>query len=184
MEAKLAAGVWTMPDEKTMPYVDDGISFEDLYRLEYPALVAVATALTGDLQAGEDLVQDTMVKAFLRWSWLKHFGRPGAWCHRVLTNACRGWWRKRRVQDRYRQNYRPSGHIIEEPTIEFVAFWAAVRRLPSRPGSVVALFYAADHTVAEVASILNVPEGTVRSDLSRARIALARELGISHDHTT
>ena len=41
--------------------------FEDVYRREYPGLVAVATALTGDLRDGEDAVQDTMVKAFVRW---------------------------------------------------------------------------------------------------------------------
>ena len=66
-----------MPDDSAPQYVSVGLTFEDLYRREYPSLVAVATALTGDLAAGEDLVQDTMVKAFLRWSWLQRFGRPG-----------------------------------------------------------------------------------------------------------
>ena len=41
--------------------------FEDVYRREYPGLVAVVTALTGDVRDGEDIVQDTMVKAFVRW---------------------------------------------------------------------------------------------------------------------
>jgi DNA-directed RNA polymerase specialized sigma24 family protein len=40
--------------------------FEDVYRREYPGLVADATALSGDLQDGEDVVQDTMVKGFVR----------------------------------------------------------------------------------------------------------------------
>jgi DNA-directed RNA polymerase specialized sigma24 family protein len=39
------------------------------------------------------------------------------------------------------------------------------------------LHYAGDRSVAEVASILAVPEGTVRSDLTRARAALATMLG-------
>lgn len=60
--------------------------------------------------------------------------------------------------------------------MEVVAFWAAVRRLPERPRLAVALYYAGDRSVAEVASILDVPEGTVRSDLSRARMALTNEL--------
>ena len=110
------------------------------------------------------------------------FRAPGAWCQRVLTNACHGWWRRRRIEDAYRHSQRRN-ELVAEPSVEFVAFWAAVRRLPSRPGTVVALFYAADQTTAEVASILGVPEGTVRSDSSRARIALAKELGISHDHS-
>ena len=42
--------------------------FEHVYRCEYPGLVAVATALTGDLRDGEDAVQDTMVRAFVRWN--------------------------------------------------------------------------------------------------------------------
>jgi RNA polymerase sigma-70 factor, ECF subfamily len=50
-----------------------------------------------------------------------------------------------------------------------MSFWSAVRELPERPRLAVALFYAGDRTVAEVAGIVGVPEGTVRSDLSRAR---------------
>ncbi len=53
-----------MPNEMILLYVSDVGTFEDLYRVEFPGLVAVATALTGDFAANEDLVQDTMVKAF------------------------------------------------------------------------------------------------------------------------
>ena len=178
MDEKLPTGAWVMPNEMILPYVSDVGTFEDLYRVEFPGLVAVATALTGDLAASEDLVQDTMVKAYLRWSRLRHFGRPGAWCHQVLMNACRGWWRRRRVEARYRQSYRGEHDLADAPSAEFVDFWNAVRRLPTRPRTVVVLFYAADRPIAEVASILGVPEGTVRSDLSRARIALAKDLKV------
>jgi DNA-directed RNA polymerase specialized sigma24 family protein len=43
---------------------------------------------------------------------------------------------------------------------------------------VVALYYVGDRSVAEIASILDVPEGTVRSDLTRARLVLATQLGV------
>jgi len=177
MDAKLPTGVWAMPNEAIVPYVVE-TTFEALYRAEYSGLVAVAAALTGDFRASEDLVQDTMVKAFLRWTWLQHFGRPGAWCHRVLTNACRDWGRRQRFETNWRNRCRAEDQLVDPPSVEAVAFWAAVRRLPKRPGLVVALFYAGDHTTAEVASILGVPEGTVRSDLTRARLALATELGV------
>jgi RNA polymerase sigma-70 factor (ECF subfamily) len=52
-----------------------------------------------------------------------------------------------------------------------------VRDLPERPRMAVVLHYAGDRPVAEVAEILGVPEGTIRSDLSRARSALIREIG-------
>jgi RNA polymerase sigma-70 factor, ECF subfamily len=175
MDARLPTGVLVMHNQGILPYVND-MTFEDLYRAEFPGLVAVATALTGNFSASEDLVQDTMVKAFLRWSRLRHFGKPGAWCHLVLMNACRGWWRRGQVEAGYRQSYRANDDATNGPSVEFIGFWQAVRRLPVRPRTVVALFYAADYTTAEIASILKVPEGTVRSDLSRARLALAREM--------
>jgi RNA polymerase sigma-70 factor, ECF subfamily len=157
-------------------YVVPGESFEDLYRREYPNLVAVASALTGASHASEDLVQDTMVKAFLHWRKVSQFGRPGAWCLRVLTNACRSWWRRRATADRYVAGLRRQEQVSQGPTLEHVAFWDAVRRLPSRPRLAVVLYYAADRPIAEVASILRVPEGTVKSDLAKARVVLMAEL--------
>ena len=167
-----------MSIDKDDSYVLTFGSFEDLYRAEYPGLIAVATAMTGDFSTSEDLVQDTMVKAFLRWTWLRQLGRPGAWCHRVLANACRDWGRRRGREQRFVQRHRHERLIADAPSLDVVEFWAAVRRLPTRPRMATALYYAADHTTAEVAAILGVPEGTVRSDLSRARVALARELGV------
>ena len=51
------------------------------------------------------------------------------------------------------------------------------RFTPYQAAGISVLHYAGDRTVPEVASILSVPEGTVRSDLTRARAALAIELG-------
>ena len=153
---------------------DAGIDFDEFYRREYPGLLGVATALSG--ADGEDLVHDTMVKALMRWSRVARLERPGGWCHRVLVNRCRTWWRRKRTEAAYLARQRRDEPHTPELSAETVAFWAEVRKLPERPRMVVTLFYAADRTTAEVASILDVPEGTVRSDLSRARQALAREL--------
>jgi RNA polymerase sigma factor (sigma-70 family) len=153
------------------------IDFEDLYREEYPNLLAVATALTGSRLDGEDVVQDTMVRAFVHWPRVRLLERPGGWCHHVLTNLCRSRWRRRTVERRWvaRQQHRVPW--FETDPADVVAFWSVVRTLPQRPRTVVALYYAADRPTAEIATILGVPEGTVRSDLLRAREVLSRELG-------
>ena len=166
-----------MPIDAYLLYVNDVGSFEELYYREYPNLVAVARALTGDRRDAEDLVQDTMVKAFIHWARLSRYGKPGAWCHRVLTRACRDHWQRRRTRERYLNAQRVGEPTVDGPALEFIAFWAAVRRLPERPRLVVTLYYAGDRSVAEVAAIVGVPEGTVKSDLSRARIALRTDLG-------
>lgn len=152
-------------------------TFDDFFRVEYPNLVAVATALAGSPEDGEDLVQDTMVKALLRWSTVQRLESPGGWAHRVLLHACRSWWRRRRTQAGFLARQRRVEPSTDGPSPDAMAFWAAVRTLPERPRQVMVLHYAGDHTTAEVARILDVPEGTVRSDLTRARAALALTLG-------
>jgi RNA polymerase sigma-70 factor, ECF subfamily len=157
--------------------LDLTVPFEDFYRREYPCLVAVATAMLGSLESAEDLTQDTMVKSFLRWGRVQRLERPGGWAHRVLMNACTSWWRRRRTEAAYLARLRRDEPATAGPSPDSLAFWAAVRQLPERPRKVMVLHYAGDRSVAEVASILAVPEGTVRSDLTRARAALASQLG-------
>jgi RNA polymerase sigma-70 factor (ECF subfamily) len=150
--------------------------FEHVYRCEYPGLVAVATALTGDLRDGEDAVQDTMVKAFVRWDAVGALERPGAWCLRVLLNACRSRWRRQRTEQRFWSRARREERSIAEPSADVMVFWGLVRQLPSRPRLAVTLHFAGERTMAEIASILEVPEGTVRSDIARARVVITGAL--------
>lgn len=164
-----------MSSEPTEIELRHTASFEDLYRREYPSLVAVATALAG--QDGPDLVHDTMVRALVHWNKVGAYERPGGWCHRVIVNLCRSRWRRRTTERRWLARQRRDEPAIAGPSADVVAFWEAVRRLPERPRLVVTLYYAGDHSVSDVARILDVPEGTVKSDLSRAREALAGELG-------
>ena len=157
--------------------LDLRVPFDEFYRREYPCLVAVATALVGSHESAEDLTQDTMVKSLVRWSKVQRLERPGGWAHRVLLNACTSWWRRRRTEAAYLARLRREEPASPGPSPDSLAFWAAVRQLPERPRMVMVLHYAGDRSVAEVASILAVPEGTVRSDLTRARAALASLLG-------
>jgi RNA polymerase sigma-70 factor (ECF subfamily) len=55
-------------------------------------------------------------------------------------------------------------------------FWQAVRRLPPRQAQAVALYYMEDYSVSDIAEVLDCSEGTVKTHLSRARAAVARQL--------
>ena len=55
--------------------------------------------------------------------------------------------------------------------------WDAVRRLSRREAQVIALYYLEDMSVAEVCAVLDMPEGTVKSLMRRARTHLAELLG-------
>ena len=155
--------------------------FETFYVHEYPGLVAVAAALTGDRDGACDLAQDTMVKAFVRWDRLAGLDRPGAWCHHVLVNACRSRLRRRSIELRYLARLRRDEVMSPEPSADTIAFWSAVRTLPLRPRTVVALYFGADLTSVEIAKVLDMPEGTVRADLALARRFVMRVLGGSDE---
>jgi RNA polymerase sigma factor (sigma-70 family) len=146
-----------------------GQSFDELYRREYRGLVAVAAAITGDLDVAPDLVHDAMVKAFIRWDRVSQLDRPGAWCHHVLVNACRSHLRRRSTERRFFSRQRRVEASVPGPSAEVVAFWEVVRTLPERHRSVVALHFAGDLTSVQIAEVLSIPEGTARSDLAFAR---------------
>ena len=73
---------------------------------------------------------------------------------------------------------RPDERVATGPSPDTIAFWSAVRELPPRPRAVVALYFAADLSTAEVAEVLRVEEGTVRSDITRARGFVLRALEV------
>ena len=152
--------------------LNDTPSFEAMYRREYPGLVGVARALSGN--DAQDLVHDAMVKALVNWTKVSSYQRPGGWCHRVVVNLCRSRARRRSTETRFLARQRREEASLDGPSVEALSFWAAVRQLPERPRHVVALYYAGERNVREIARILGIPEGTVKSDLSRARAALQR----------
>jgi RNA polymerase sigma-70 factor, ECF subfamily len=176
MDATVISMVGPDDIESLGSYVATSPSFESLYAHEYPTLVAMAIALSGSRPDGEDLVQDTMVRTFLHWKRVQNFPNPMAWCVKVLTNLCRDRWRRSRFEQRAWTLLGPPSSATAGPSVEHLAFWDAVRGLPKRWRMAMVLFYAGDRSISEVASILGVPEGTVRSDLSRARQALAKDL--------
>lgn len=170
-----------MLESAAMVDVPPGSGFDAVYRREYPGLIAVAAALTGDRDGAQDLVQDTMVKAFVRWDRVSQLDRPGAWCHHVLVNVCRSRLRRRATEWRYLSRLRRNEPTTPEPSPDTLAFWTVVRTLPSRPRAVVALYFAADLSSVQIAEVLGVPEGTVRSDLVVARRVVMNALGDDRD---
>ena len=149
--------------------------YEDFYRKEYPAMVALAAAVSGSFVAAEDLAQEALTRAYRRWERVSAYERPGAWLRRVTINLALS--RRRQLASETKLRLRLASPAASDPEPgEDAHVWAAVRRLPARQRAAVALYYLEDLPVAEIAGILGCSESTARVHLHRGRTALASML--------
>jgi RNA polymerase sigma-70 factor (ECF subfamily) len=152
---------------------DDG--FEAFYVGTYRRVVAELYTLVGTVHEAEDLAQEAFARASVRWRRVCEYDRPDAWVRRVALNLAFGSLRRARRAARALarlEQPRP----VEPPSLEGLALGQALARLRLRDREVLVLRYLADLEVGEIAGVLGLPAGTVKSRLARARDALEREL--------
>lgn len=152
-----------------MPGADD---LEELYDASYRRLVVQVYAICGDLAVAEDAVQDAFVTAVRNRSQLALLDNPEAWVRTVALNSVRHGWRHASVVRRYQARV-PGPQQAVEVGPEHVAVVTALEQLDPDQREVVVLHHLADLPVRDVAAQLGIPEGTVKSRLSRARDRLA-----------
>lgn len=153
--------------------LDDG--FEALYRRELRALIALGTSLTGSRETGIDLAHEAMLRAYRGWPTVSTLDRPGAWVRRVLINLAIDTRRRRQRERRALERMTPDAHAeMADPVTE--RFWISVRALPERQRAAVALHYIDDMSVDDIAEVLQVAAGTVKTALFRARKTLAEAM--------
>jgi RNA polymerase sigma-70 factor, ECF subfamily len=153
-------------------------SFESFYLREFPRLVTLARALAGDAHA-QDIAQDACVVAYGQWHDVSSYPSPGAWVRGVCANKAISSIRRRAAENRALSRLRLSRPAAASTAAaEDETFWREVRQLPQRQAQAVALFYALDLSVAEIAVTLDCSDGSVKTHLSRARSALAKRLGV------
>jgi RNA polymerase sigma factor (sigma-70 family) len=157
------------------------LTFDDFYRREHRQVLALAYVLTGNRWVAEDTAQDAFTAAFRRWRSIVAYESPGAWVRRVTCNRAASVLRRRvrEAKALMRLAGRTQAYIELDEGDE--AFWEAVRRLPPRQAHAVALYYMEDYSVREIAEVLDCSEGTVKTHLSRARDAVARQLQLEDE---
>ena len=164
--------------------------FETLILPHAESLYGQAYQLTRNAPDAEDLVQDTILRAYSRFGSFRADGSPKAWLHTIMRNLFINTYRKKNREPRqisFQALDEPGTEAALRPTVasperlvlgrmEEAALLRAVRHLPEEYRSVVILADVEGLSYQQIADRLGIPVGTVRSRLSRGRKRVQRAL--------
>jgi RNA polymerase sigma-70 factor (ECF subfamily) len=166
--SELFGGVVDMRDQSA-----SGRDLQAFFQASYSRLLGPLALIAGDHADAEDALQEAFVRLVPRWSKVSRYDRPEAWVRRVALRIL-----SNRRRDRARQ-------VAASRSAAMVATSSAQRadsaldelsHLPLAHRQVIVLHYVLDLPVEDIAVELDVPVGTVKSRLARARAALAAHL--------
>jgi RNA polymerase sigma-70 factor (ECF subfamily) len=146
-------------------------ALEQLLKLWYPRLMRYAASRTRDDDAARDVVQETLLCAARR---IRRLGDPAAfpkWLYRILERRLADYVRAAIRERRSAIAIAESDSRLAEPRFE-IALGDALESLAAESYQVVHLHYLIGLSVKEIATLIGVPEGTVKSRLHAARARL------------
>jgi RNA polymerase sigma-70 factor (sigma-E family) len=141
-------------------------------------LVRFGFMLSGDLAAGEDLVQEALVRCLPSWGRLDPQGVE-AYVRKVMARLAWGARRQPFAKHLTLDQANPASPDTTETSAELTDLRRALASLPPKQRVVLVLRYWQDLDVAEIAAMLGCRQGTVKSRASRAYAHLRQELGWS-----
>jgi RNA polymerase sigma-70 factor (sigma-E family) len=157
---------------------DAEIAIEALYQAHALSLIRLAYVMLGDRPAAEDVVQEAFCGLYRHWEHLAGPERALSYVRSSVLNGCRSALR-RRVVRRALVTFQPPAVSAEAAALsgeERQEVMRAVRRLPARQREVLVLRFYLDLPDGEIARLMNIRPGTVRSAAARALETLGRAL--------
>ena len=160
-------------------------AFATLVRRNQILVTSIAFANNGDLQRSEDIAQQAFLLAWQKREQLASPSRFVAWLRGITINLARN---ERRLKENVRQRSAVSLSPDLEPAVEEVAeqtaskeeqsrlLWATLGQIPIEYREPLILFYREDHSVAEVASKLELSIDAVKQRLKRGRAKIKTEV--------
>jgi len=162
----------------------DRAALESLLRRHYDRVHAVCRRIAGSSRDADDAAQEAMigiVRGLPRFDGRAQFS---TWAYRIATNAALDELRRRRrrpplavVDDEGREAVDPLAERTVEASTDRLSIDAALAALPEDFRVAVVLRDIGDLDYAEIAEVLGVPVGTVKSRIARGRSQLAAALG-------
>jgi RNA polymerase sigma-70 factor (sigma-E family) len=166
-------------DESAPLLVEADAEFIDIVRLQLPKVQRIARLMTGSADAAEDLVAEAIARSLPRWRAGAINDGP-AYLLRVVVNLAGHRWRRRALglrRDHAAFDWMRPASDTEAMSAERDRTLRAVMRLPTRRRAVIVLRFYDDLSEAQIADVMGIGVGTVKSQLSRALEQLRADLG-------
>lgn len=187
LEANLGTPIAVHEDTETVRRIQwgDMAAFEALFNKYQGQIYRTAYAITRDAGAAEEVLQDCFYKTYLNIMNITGEGSLSPWLHRVAVNLSCNAIKKRRVhlepidgvaEGNFAAEPHQSPEAMAEQSELRVKMRDAINSLPLKHRLVVTLHYLQDFSLPEIAYILDLPVGTVKSRLHHARKALRGQL--------
>lgn len=159
----------------------DRKALETLVGRWQPRLARLAWRLTAEREAAREIVQDSWLAIVRGLRRLDDPARFRTWAYRIVTNKCADWTRRRVVQRGVTKDLRDAAASANRSSAtnsadEVDRIRGALARLPDEQRAILSLHYLDEMGVREIARVLGVPEGTVKSRLYHARNGLKQAL--------
>ena len=165
----------------------DGHAVELLVGRWQPRLLRQALRLTGDLEAASDAVQEAWLAIVRGLGRLHDPARFRPWAYQIVSRKCTDWVRRRQRRRRLdRRVAAENGAEAAAPVADdrLAQVRRQLRLLPSDRRAILSMHYVEGMSVREIAEVLSIPEGTVKSRLFHARNRLRDSLEESTDDST
>lgn len=137
----------------------------------------IAFLMLKSKEDAEEVYQETFIKLYENFKKMKNDEHMKHWLIRVTINNCKMLLRKRK-----RENLTELDENISFEDNSNVTSIEAVKKLPEKYRIVIYLYYYEQYKVHEMSKILKISEGTIKSQLSRAREFLKKELKEEYDY--
>ncbi len=168
---------------------DDVAAFGQLVRLQQGRVRGFLRRLCGDHALADDVAQERFLLAWRRLRDFRGEGSFGAWlcgiAYRRFLQSQRRQRRETVLNEAHAREWQEAGPMLETPALQQRALERAMTHLNSQEAAAITLNITLGYSHAEVAGILGLPLGTVKSLINRGlpklRAILTSSAGVSHE---
>lgn len=162
-------------------------AFEVLVRKYQDRIIRVLYLLLGNADDAQDVAQETFIRAFRCINAFKGTASFATWLHRIAINSARNWIRDCKREKEILTSADDIWHSVsDKPEDSLLAkertleIRSALAQLPTHYREAIILRHFDELSYEEIAEVQQVPIGTVRSRLAKARMLLQTYLGHGH----